>query len=164
MNTLSCQLNIPQAEEGLLEKSGEHLFSSGPGCTCGFNLSSGSLRDEKRGDRTILCTLLSSPGWLMVGKWIIFILSNFIEYSSRASELFCWQVVLVSWGVKMLRAAFQSKRSHRLAERIDWREPQRTDWREPKQFAWGWDTGLREVTLHSSTSARRRSWPFFLSV
>lgn len=90
------------------------MFSSGIGYSCGFNLSSGSLRDEKGRDRTRLCTLLS-PGWLMTGERIIFVLSNFTEYRSRASELFCWQVVPVSWGAKMLRAALQNKRSHGLA-------------------------------------------------
>lgn len=95
MSTISCPLNIPRMKKDWLEKSGEHLFSSGTGYSCSFNLSSGSLRDEKGRDRTRLCTLLS-PGWLMTGERIIFVLSNFTEYRSRASELFCWQVVPVS--------------------------------------------------------------------
>lgn len=106
-NIISCQLNSPRAEKGLV---GEEWWASvlllGTTQLCFSSLVVPS-RMWKGSYSSNLYTVPSS-GWLMTRIWVIFLLSNSTHQGSRASELFCWQVVLVNsrQGVEMLKADF----------------------------------------------------------
>lgn len=145
-----------------LEKSGEHLFTSGTGYTVVL-ISPVVPSGMRRGGTGPSCarSYPLSGWWLEKGLFSSWVTSlNIVaDHQSYSAGRLCW----------LVEVSKCSEQLSRTREATGWlrgysRESQRIDWREPKLFAWGWDTDLREVTLHSSTYARRRSWPFFLFV